>query len=200
MNIIPTKILIQMKIVKTLATVALTVMLTLTACAKTNKGSDMTASDKKAIVCYFSATGTTARAAKRIAEVAGADLHEIVPVEKYTTADLDWTDSMSRSSVEMNNPASRPAISNPAIDLTGYQVIYLGYPNWWNTHPTIINTFIEANNLKGKTIVPFMTSGGSHITNSEKMLRKQYPELTFGAGMLMNGKSDSDIKNWVSQF
>lgn len=156
--------------------------------------------NKKAIVCYFSATGTTAAAAKRIANIAGADIYEIAPATPYTAEDLDWTDNHSRSSVEMRNRSERPALKDSALDLSGYSVVYIGYPNWWNTHPTIINTFIEANDLKGKILVPFMTSGGSNITNSEKELKQQYPSLTFGKGMLMNGKSDQDIRDWVMQF
>ncbi len=157
----------------------------------------MRKNEKKAIVCYFSATGTTAAAAKRIAKIAGADIYEIAPAIRYTAQDLDWTDSLSRSYVEMHNRTIRPALKDSVTDLSGYSIVYIGYPNWWNTHPTIINTFIEANDLKGKIIVPFMTSGGSNIINSEKELREQYPALTFGRGMLMNGKTDSEIAQWI---
>lgn len=160
----------------------------------------MTHNDTKAVVCYFSATGTTKAVAERIAALTGADLHQITPAEPYTAADLDWNDRHSRSSVEMNDPKSRPALKDSVTDLSAYSVVYLGYPNWWNTHPTIINTFIEANDLAGKTIVPFMTSGGSDIDHSEKELKRQYPALTFGPGMLMNGKSDAQIKAWTEQF
>lgn len=154
----------------------------------------------KAIVCYFSATGATQAAAARIAELTGAEIYEIAPEVPYTDADLDWRDSLSRSSVEMRNPQSRPALRDSSADLSAYSVVYIGYPNWWNTHPTLINTFIEANDLAGKTIVPFMTSGGSDIANSEKELREQYPSLTFGQGLLMNSVSDDDIRQWASQF
>ena len=173
--------------------------LPLVSCSQTKKSTEMK-SDEKSIVCYFSATGTTADAARRIAEIAGADMHEIAPAEKYTSADLDWTDSLSRSYVEMHNRTFRPALKDSVTDLSEYSVVYIGYPNWWNTHPTIINTFIENNNLQGKTIVPFMTSGGSNIINSEKELKEQYPSLNFGKGMLMNGRSDSEIKDWIEQL
>ena len=156
--------------------------------------------DNKAIVCYFSATGTTEAAAKRIAQIAGADIYEIAPETLYTAEDLDWTDTLSRSYVEMHNRTMRPALKDSVTDLSAYSVVYIGYPNWWNTHPTIINTFIEANDLNGKTIVPFMTSGGSNITNSEKELKEQYPGLTFGEGMLMNGRSDDEVKEWTEKF
>ncbi|MCM1504498.1 MAG: flavodoxin [Muribaculum sp.] len=179
------------------------ILMSLASCAqskKQNSDIDMAQNDKKVIVCYFSATGTTEAAARRIADIVGADLHEIVPEKKYMAADLDWTDSLSRSSVEMRNRLSRPALKDSVTDLSGYSVVYIGYPNWWNTHPTIINTFIEANDLKGKTIVPFMTSGGSNITNSEKELKDQYPGLSFGEGMLMNGKTNDEIKDWIKQY
>lgn len=172
--------------------------LPLVSCSQTNKSTEMNP-NVKAIVCYFSATGTTADAARRIAEIAEADIHEIAPAEKYTSADLDWTDSLSRSYVEMHNRTFRPALKDSVTDLSEYSVVYIGYPNWWNTHPTIINTFIENNNLQGKTIVPFMTSGGSNIINSEKELKEQYPSLNFAKGLLMNGVNDSDIKEWVEK-
>lgn len=186
-----------MKIVKLIMALFCAVSVSLTSCSQNKKSES---NDKGAIVCYFSATGTTKAAAKRIAEIAGADIYEIVPETLYTAEDLDWTDSLSRSSVEMRNRAMRPALKDSVTDLSKYSVVYLGYPNWWNTHPTIINTFIEANNLTGKTIVPFMTSGGSNIINSEKELKEQYPSLNFGKGMLMNGKSDSEIKEWIKQY
>ncbi len=190
-----------MKLTKFLLAAICTATMSMTACSQNNKSTaNMEQQDNKAIVCYFSATGTTEAAAKRIAQIAGADIHEIVPETLYTAEDLDWTDSLSRSYVEMHNRTMRPALKDSVTDLSAYNVVYIGYPNWWNTHPTIINTFIEANNLEDKTIVPFMTSGGSNIINSEKELKEQYPGLTFGEGMLMNGKTDSEIKDWTEQF
>ncbi len=191
-----------MKIAKIMMAALCAIAMPLTSCSQNKKSVNMEQKqeDNKAIVCYFSATGTTEAAAKRIAQIAGADIYEIVPETRYTPEDLDWTDSLSRSYVEMHNRTMRPALKDSITDLSAYNVVYIGYPNWWNTHPTIINTFIEANDLKGKTIVPFMTSGGSNIINSEKELREQYPGLTFGEGMLMNGKTDSEIKDWTAQF
>ena len=156
--------------------------------------------DSNAIVCYFSATGTTEKAAKRLSEIAGAPLFNIEPQELYSNADLDWRDTLSRSYVEMHNRKYRPALKDSVLDLSDYSVVFIGYPNWWNTHPTIINTFIEANNLEGKTIVPFMTSGGSNIINSEKELRESYPSLKFAKGLLMNNVSDKDISNWIKEI
>lgn len=191
-----------MRLVKTLMVTLCAIAMPLTSCSQNNKSTDMEQGKEgnKAIVCYFSATGTTEAAANRIAQIAGADILEITPETRYTAEDLDWTDSQSRSYIEMHNRTMRPALKDTTTDLSDYSVVYIGYPNWWNTHPTIINTFIESNDLAGKTIVPFMTSGGSNITNSEKELKEQYPGLTFGAGMLMNGKTDSDIKDWTEQF
>lgn len=158
------------------------------------------ATGKKALVCYFSATGTTADAAKRVAELTGGTLHEITPEKPYSDADLDWRDSLSRCYVEMHDFSIRPAVTDSLPDLSGYDVICLGYPNWWNTCPTVINTFIENNQdkLKGKTILPFMTSGGGDIEQSISDLRKNYPELTFGAGLLMNDATDTQITDWIN--
>ena len=154
----------------------------------------------KVLVCYFSATGTTEKAAQRIADITGGKLYNIEPKEPYTEADLDWRDSLSRSSVEMRTKTSRPELKDSVADLSDYSVVFIGYPNWWNTHPTIINTFIENNDLKGKTVVPFMTSGGSNIINSEKELHESYPSLTIAKGLLMNNVSDDDIKNWLKEL
>ena len=156
--------------------------------------------DCNAIVCYFSATGTTEKAAKRLSQITGTPLFNIEPQELYSHADLDWRDTLSRSYVEMHNREFRPALKDSVLDLSDYSVVFIGYPNWWNTHPTIINTFIEANNLEGKTIVPFMTSGGSNIINSEKELRESYPPLKFAKGLLMNNVSDKDISNWIKEI
>ena len=156
--------------------------------------------NSNAIVCYFSATGTTEKAAKRLSQITGATLFNIEPQELYSNADLDWRDTLSRSYVEMHNRKFRPALKDSVLDLSDYSVVFIGYPNWWNTHPTIINTFIEANNLEGKTIVPFMTSGGSNIINSEKELRESYPSLKFAKGLLMNNVSDKDISNWIKEI
>lgn len=167
-----------------------------------SKKNDSVANDEpgcKALVCYFSATGTTEQAAKRIADLAGAQLHNIEPAVLYTDSDLNWRDTLSRSYVEMHNRAFRPALKDTVTDMSEYSVVFIGYPNWWNTHPTIINTFIESNDLQGKTIVPFMTSGGSDIINSEQELREAYPSLDIAKGLLMNSVSDEEIKAWLKE-
>lgn len=151
----------------------------------------------KALVCYFSATGTTEAAARRIAALAGADIYEIAPKKPYTDADLNWRDSLSRSYIEMHNREMRPALADTFPNMSEYDIVYIGYPNWWNTAPTIINTFIETYDFSGKTLVPFMTSGGSNITNSEKELGEIYPDLKWEKGLLLNSVSDSDITEWI---
>lgn len=190
----------KMKAIKTAIIVALTAVVGLCACSsKSEKNRGEVSSEKKSIICYFSASGVTAKAAQRIADLTGFPVYEIVPEAIYTEADLDWRDSLSRSSIEMRDFSIRPALRDSVTDLSEYSVVFLGYPNWWNTHPTVINTFIESNDLKGKTIVPFMTSGGSNIINSEQKLRDQYPDLKFGKGFLMNNVSDEDIEKWVNE-
>ena len=152
---------------------------------------------KKTLVAYFSATGTTERVAGLIAEVTGGDLYEITPVQEYTAADLDWTDKSSRSTKEMNDAKSRPAIKADLQNAGSYDVIYIGYPIWWNLAPRAVNTFLETYDFSGKTVIPFATSGGSGITNSAAQLRKEYPALNWQSGKLLNGASKSSVEAWV---
>lgn len=153
--------------------------------------------DKKTIVVYFSATGTTKGVAKRIAQITGADLQEIMPQQPYTAADLNWNDKNSRSSVEMANPKSRPAIQSFEKDMSKYDVIFIGYPIWWDLAPTVVNTFIENHRLKGKTVIPFATSGGSTIRNSVVQLKSAYPDIIWKEGKLLNHPSDSTLSQWI---
>ena len=129
----------------------------LTASAQNIKNNDMSNNSKKTLVAYFSATGTTMEAATKLAKVANADLHEIVPEVPYTPADLNWRDKSSRSSVEMADKSSRPAIANKVENMEQYDTVFVGYPIWWYIAPTIINTFLEQYDLTGKTIGPFFT-------------------------------------------
>lgn len=115
------------------------------------------------LVAYFSASGVTAKVAETLAEAIGADIFEIEPKVPYTKADLDWTNRQSRSSIEMNDPASRPAIAGVRDNMADYDTLFVGFPIWWYVAPTIINTFLESYDLTGKTIIPFATSGGSGI-------------------------------------
>lgn len=156
-----------------------------------------TPAQKKSLVTYFSASGVTRHAAQQLAEIIGADVYEIMPEVAYTDADLDWRNKESRSSVEMNDKTSRPAIKGNIENLAAYDTIYIGFPIWWNVAPTIINTFIEAHDFTGKTLVPFATSGSSAIDNSCKELRATYPDLKWKEGLLLNKIDKSIIEQWV---
>ena len=179
--------------------VLLTLLTALCMTACTNKTEAQSTKKQKVLVAYFSATGTTKVAAQKIAKQTGADLFAIEPTTPYTAADLDWTDKQSRSSLEMSDAAARPALRNTKSDIADYDIIYLGYPIWWNVAPRIINTFIEAHNLQGKTIIPFATSGSSQIEASVKALRQQYPKLTISDGALLNRATDTTISNWLGK-
>ncbi len=115
----------------------------------------------KILIAYFSASGVTGRAAKEIAEAVGADLYEIRPEQPYTAADLDWRNKQSRSSLEMTDPDSRPAMAGPMPDLGEYDTVFVGFPIWWGVEPRVVDTFLDRNGFEGKTMIPFATSGGS---------------------------------------
>lgn len=181
---------------KIILTLAAVITMSFAACAQ-NKGEKRMQTENKPLVVYFSATGTTAKAAQMIAEVTSGTLQEIEPQEIYTSDDLDWNDRQSHSSVEMNNPKARPALKNTRISISNYDVIFIGYPIWWDQAPRIINTFIESHDLKVKTLIPFATSGGSGINNSVKELQKTYPDLEWQDGKLLNGTSRNAIQKWV---
>ena len=151
----------------------------------------------KKLIAYFSASGVTADVAARLAKVAGADLFEIKPEVPYTAADLDWTNKKSRSTIEMNDPASRPAIKEKLANMSDYDVIFVGFPIWWYVAPTIINTFLESYDFAGKTVVPFATSGGSGMGKTVAVLEKVAPESNFKPGELLNRASEADMENWV---
>ena len=156
-----------------------------------------TMKEQKVLVAYFLATGTTKGAAQQLAEVAGADLHEIKPEQPYTDADLDWNDKQSRSTIEMQNKHSRPAITAKLPNMQEYNVVYVGFPIWWYTCPTIINTFMEAYDFQGKTIIPFATSGGSNIKKACADLKAAYPKLNWKEGKLLNRASKAELQKWV---
>ena len=141
---------------------------------------------KKTLVAYFSATGTTKRAAEQLAKEHNADLFEIAPEQPYTAADLDWTNKQSRSSLEMKDKSSRPAIKGTCANITDYDTVWIGFPVWWYTAPTIVNTFIEAHDLSGKVLNVFATSGGSDVKGSAADLKKAYPQYQWGESLLMN--------------
>lgn len=156
---------------------------------------------KKILVAYFSASGVTAKAAKALAEAAGADLYEIKPEKPYTREDLNWNDKKSRSSVEMNDKTSRPAIEGKVADMARYQTVFVGFPIWWYVAPTIINTFLESYDFSGKTVVPFATSGGSGMGKTNTGLAPSCPGAVLLDGKMLNGmQSQADLKAWVESL
>ena len=153
---------------------------------------------KKILVAYFSASGVTAKAARKLSEAAGADLYEIKPKVPYSSADLDWTNKKSRSSVEMNDPIFRPEIAGKLEGMDQYDLVFVGFPIWWYVAPTIINTFLESYDFSGKTIVPFATSGGSGMGRTVDELRKLCPNANWKAGKMVNGISDKALADWAN--
>ena len=152
----------------------------------------------KKLVAFFSASGTTKKVAEMIAEEAKADLFEIEPKVPYTKADLDWMDKKSRSSVEMSDKKYRPEIMKKEIDMSSYDEILLGFPIWWYIAPTIINTFLESYDLKGKTIIPFATSGGSDMGKTNEKLAPSCPGAKLLHGKVFNSHSSkADLSAWV---
>lgn len=143
----------------------------------------------------------TAKAAETLAEAGSADLYEIRPQVPYTQADLNWMDKKSRSTVEMNDPSARPALADTSADIAGYDVIFVGFPVWWYTAPSIIKTFLEAYDMSGKVIVPFATSGGSGLGKTSQDLQAVVPAATVKEGRLLNGRLDAgDLKKWMESF
>ncbi len=149
------------------------------------------------LVAYFSATGTTEIEAKLIAEITSGTLFEIAPLQPYTPADLDWNDKRSRSSVEMNDENSRPELKENISDPAQYDVVFVGYPIWWNLAPRIVNTFVESYGLKGEVVIPFATSGGSSIEHSVNVLKRTYPKVNWQDGRLLNGANKSVVTDWI---
>lgn len=143
----------------------------------------------KKLVAYFSASGVTAKVANALAEAAGATLHEIKPEIPYTAADLDWMNKQSRSSVEMSDKSSRPAIKDKIDNMADYDVIYLGFPIWWYVAPTIINTFLESYDMSGKTIILFATSGGSGFGKTVEGLKCSCPNSNIMEGNVVKASS-----------
>lgn len=160
------------------------------------------ANDKKTLVAYFSASGETARLARTLAKATGGDLFEIEPEKPYTTADLDWNDKRSRSSIEMNDPASRPGIASRVADMGAYDVVFVGFPIWWYVAPTIVNTFLEAYDFSGKTVVPFATSGGSGLGGTEAILRACCSsETAWKPGKRLGSHAgEAEVKRWVESL
>ena len=170
-------------------------------------GTDMENTDNqdvqnhKALVAYFSATGTTKGVAEHIANGLNADIYEIVPEEAYTDADLDYNDNNSRTTIEMNDPDARPAISGSVENMEQYDIIFVGYPIWWGEAPRIVSTFMESYDFSGKTIVPFCTSGGSGIGSSASNLERLTSGATWLDGRRLNGSDSQDtVMEWVNSL
>ena len=139
------------------------------------------------------------RVAEKIASITNGDLFEIEPKEKYTNADLDWTNKQSRSSVEMKNKSFRPEMKENSLDISSYDIILIGFPIWWGVCPTVVNTFIESKDFTGKTLIPFCTSGGSGMSYAENDLRKTYPSYNWKEGKRLTGReNDEDLTNWIN--
>ena len=155
----------------------------------------------KKLIAYFSASGTTKKAAEHLAKAVGADLFEIKPVVPYSSADLNCMDKKSRSSVEMNDPTFRPAIAGKLEGMDQYDLVFVGFPIWWYVAPTIINTFLESYDFSGKTIVPFATSGGSGMGNTNEKLAPSCPGAILMKGKMLNGSlSQEELKAWVKSL
>ena len=155
----------------------------------------------KALVAFFSASGVTAKLAANLANAIGADLYEIMPEVPYTEADLDWRDKKSRSTIEMEDRSSRPAIGNRVEDISQYDTVFVGFPVWWYREPSIIDTFIEAYDFSGKAVVPFATSGGSGLGDTYKNLQALAPSAIVKDGRKFSpDASAKSLKEWAEKF
>lgn len=155
----------------------------------------------KALVAFFSASGVTAQVAERLASAIGADLYEIKPEVPYTSRDLDWRNKRSRSSVEMSDSSSRPAIATRVENMGAYDVVFVGFPIWWYREPSIIDTFIEAYDFTGKTVVPFATSGGSGMGNVSRNLQALAPEAKVAQGERFSPRvAAGELAAWAGKW
>lgn len=160
------------------------------------------ATQNRALIVYFSATGNTAGVAERLANVTGADLFEIKPESVYTAEDLDWRNDKSRASVEMADRSSRPAIASHVDNIEQYSIVFVGFPIWWGREPSIIDTFIESYNLAGKTIIPFATSGSTPSTDeAATSIQALSPDARVLTGKrFANDVSAEELKTWASEW
>ena len=155
----------------------------------------------KTLVAFFSASGNTKRVAEKLAAAIDSDLYEIKPDVPYTSADLNWRDRHSRSSVEMNDPSSRPELADYHANIAGYDRIFLGFPIWWYTAPTVVRSFLESYDFTGKTIILFATSGGSGLGKTAKELASSCPGAAIEDGRLLNGNpAEAALKQWAESF
>ena len=155
---------------------------------------------KKVLVAVFSASGTTRAVGEEIARTAGADFYEIVPKKIYTSADLNWMNKKSRSSVEMSDPSARPEISGAVADMASYDTVIVGFPIWWGVAPRIIDTFLESYDFSGKKIIPFCTSGGSGVGKSDIALHKDVSgDVRWAKGRQINRPNEAEIRRWLDE-
>ena len=155
----------------------------------------------KALVAFFSASGVTKKVAERMAKAIGADLYEIAPEVPYTKNDLNWMNKNSRSTIEMNDRSSRPAIGTKVDNMDQYDTVFVGFPIWWYREPSIIDTFMEAYNFDGKTVVPFATSGGSGMGDTYRKLEALAPGAKVAKGMRFRGSaSEDELASWAKGF
>ncbi len=161
-----------------------------------------TPANKNVVIAYFAATGTTKRVAENLAKATGGDLYEIKPVKTYTSADLNWHDSNSRTSVEMNDPKSRPEIVTGDLSIQDYDTIFLGFPIWWGTAPKVVHTFLEKYDFSDKKIIIFATSGSSGLGNTANTLKQSVSKTaTIIEGDVLNSNpSVEDLRQWVKKF
>ena len=156
---------------------------------------------KQTLVAYFSASGVTAALAERLATAIGADLYEIRPETPYTDADLNWMDKKSRSSVEMNDRSARPAIETRVQNMAQYEVVFVGFPIWWYREPSIIDTFMEAYDFSGKTVIPFATSGGSGLGSTADNLQKLAKGAKVETGKRFgSGTGADELGRWAGKW
>lgn len=153
---------------------------------------------KNVLVAVFSASGVTKSVGEAVARAAGADFFEIVPKQPYTTADLDWMNKKSRSSIEMNDPSTRPGINGKVADMASYDTVIVGFPIWWGVAPRIIDTFLESYDFSGKKIIPFCTSGGSGVGRSDTALHKDVSgDVQWARGRQINRPNEAEIRRWL---
>lgn len=156
---------------------------------------------KKTLIAYFSASGETKRLAKTIAGVTGGDLFEIRPKAAYTADDLNWSDTKSRSSIEMNDKTCRPDIASRVDDMEQYETIFVGFPIWWYQAPRIIETFLESYDFEGKKVIPFATSGGSGLGKTENILQTICPKANWLSGRCISSRASSaDVQDWINKL
>ncbi len=155
----------------------------------------------KILIAYFSATGTTKKLAKNLAEAVNGDLFEIIPKQAYTDKDLDWTNKKSRSSIEMENLNFRPQIASKIHNLNDYDCVFLGFPIWWYREPTIIDTFLEEYDFSNKKIIPFATSGGSGMGDISKNIQSLAKNSIVENGKRFSVNTSIDeLKTWGKKF